>query len=152
LLQDHSGEQRVTNIELLFDLVNVFAVTHMSHHLLALWPGPGDLLFHHTDPTDPGHILYVAIYLADGKMIQAPETGENVEVVPADTRSEFARGDPGGPGAGRPGGRKYLTNMDWLLCPIDVFRSFLGIDLGRRGILLKCPTGLLSRQNTEIPA
>ena len=116
LLQDHSGEQRVTNIELLFDLVNVFAVTQMSHHLLALWPGPGDLLFHHTDPTDPGHILYVAIYLADGKMIQAPETGENVEVVPADTRSEFARGDPGGPGAGRPGGRKYLTTEMCSIC------------------------------------
>jgi hypothetical protein len=32
-----------------------------------------------------------------GKMIQAPETGENVEVVPADTGSEFAgavRADP----------------------------------------------------------
>ena len=35
LLQDHSGEQRVTNIELFFDLVYVFAVTQMSHHLLA---------------------------------------------------------------------------------------------------------------------
>ena len=32
LLQDHSGEQRVTNIELFFDLVYVFAVTQMSHH------------------------------------------------------------------------------------------------------------------------
>ncbi|MGA2827573.1 MAG: low temperature requirement protein A [Streptosporangiaceae bacterium] len=36
LLQDHSGEQRVTNIELFFDLVYVFAVTQMSHHLLAV--------------------------------------------------------------------------------------------------------------------
>ncbi len=36
LLQDHSGEQRVTNIELFFDLVYVFAVTQMSHHLVAL--------------------------------------------------------------------------------------------------------------------
>jgi hypothetical protein len=35
LLQDHSGEQRVTNIELFFDLVYVFAVTQLSHHLLA---------------------------------------------------------------------------------------------------------------------
>jgi hypothetical protein len=85
-------------------------------------------------------------------MIQAPETGENVEVVPADTGSEFARGDLGGPGAGRRGGRKYLINVDWLLCPIDAFRSFLGIDIGHRGILLKCSTGLLNRQNTEIPA
>ena len=51
---------------------------------------PGDLLFYHTDPTDPGYISHVTIYLGDGKMIQAPETGENVEVVPADTGSEFA--------------------------------------------------------------
>jgi low temperature requirement protein LtrA len=35
LLQDHSSEQRVTNIELFFDLVYVFAVTQLSHHLLA---------------------------------------------------------------------------------------------------------------------
>ena len=51
---------------------------------------PGDLLFYHTDPTDPGYISHVAIYLGNGKMVQAPETGENVEVVPADTGSEFA--------------------------------------------------------------
>ena len=51
---------------------------------------PGDLLFYHTDPTDPGYISHVAIYLGDGKMIQAPETGQNVEVVPADTGNEFA--------------------------------------------------------------
>ena len=51
---------------------------------------PGDLLFYHTDPTDPGYISHVAIYLGGGKMIQAPQTGENVEVVPADTGSEFA--------------------------------------------------------------
>jgi low temperature requirement protein LtrA len=36
LLQDHSGEQQVTNIELFFDLVYVFAVTQLSHHLLAV--------------------------------------------------------------------------------------------------------------------
>ena len=51
---------------------------------------PGDLLFYHTDPTDPGYISHVAIYLGDGKMIQAPQPGQNVEVVPADTGSEFA--------------------------------------------------------------
>jgi peptidoglycan DL-endopeptidase CwlO len=51
----------------------------------------GDLLFYHTDPTDPGYISHVAIYLGHGEMIQAPEPGENVEVVPADvTGSEFA--------------------------------------------------------------
>ncbi len=34
LLRDRSGPQRVTNIELFFDLVYVFAVTQMSHFLL----------------------------------------------------------------------------------------------------------------------
>ena len=51
---------------------------------------PGDLLFYHTDPTDPGYISHVAIYLGGGKMIQAPQPGQNVEAVPADTGSEFA--------------------------------------------------------------
>jgi low temperature requirement protein LtrA len=35
LLRDRSVNQRVTNIELFFDLVYVFAVTQLSHHLLA---------------------------------------------------------------------------------------------------------------------
>jgi peptidoglycan DL-endopeptidase CwlO len=51
---------------------------------------PGDLLFYHTDPTDPTYISHVAIYLGNGWMIQAPETGMDVEVVPADFGSEFA--------------------------------------------------------------
>ena len=34
LLRDRSAEHRVTNIELFFDLVYVFAVTQLSHHLL----------------------------------------------------------------------------------------------------------------------
>jgi low temperature requirement protein LtrA len=34
LLRDRSAAQRVTNIELFFDLVYVFAVTQLSHHLL----------------------------------------------------------------------------------------------------------------------
>ena len=33
---------------------------------------PGDLLFYHTDPTAPGYISHVAIYLGNGWMIQAP--------------------------------------------------------------------------------
>jgi low temperature requirement protein LtrA len=33
LLRDRSGDQRVTNIELFFDLVYVFAVTQLSHYL-----------------------------------------------------------------------------------------------------------------------
>jgi cell wall-associated NlpC family hydrolase len=51
---------------------------------------PGDLLFYHTDPTAPAYISHVAIYLGDGKMLQAPEPGMDVEVVPADVGSEFA--------------------------------------------------------------
>ena len=51
---------------------------------------PGDLLFYHTDPTDPGYISHVAIYLGNGWMIQAPQPGMDVEVVPARFGSQFA--------------------------------------------------------------
>jgi cell wall-associated NlpC family hydrolase len=51
---------------------------------------PGDLLFYHTDPTDPGYISHVAIYLGNGWMIQAPEPGQDVEIVPADVGPEYA--------------------------------------------------------------
>ena len=51
---------------------------------------PGDLLFYHTDPTAPTSISHVAIYLGNGWMIQAPEPGLDVEVVPADFGTEFA--------------------------------------------------------------
>jgi peptidoglycan DL-endopeptidase CwlO len=51
---------------------------------------PGDLLFYHTDPTAPGYISHVAIFLGDGKMEQAPEPGMDVEVVPVSFGSEFA--------------------------------------------------------------
>jgi peptidoglycan DL-endopeptidase CwlO len=51
---------------------------------------PGDLLFYHTDPTAPGYISHVAIYLGNGWMIHAPQPGLRVEVVPADFSSQFA--------------------------------------------------------------
>ena len=51
---------------------------------------PGDLLFYHTDPTAPDYISHVAIYLGNGLMIQAPEPGLDVEVVPVAFGSEFA--------------------------------------------------------------
>jgi peptidoglycan DL-endopeptidase CwlO len=51
---------------------------------------PGDLLFYHTDPTAPGYISHVAVYVGDGEMIQAPEPGLDVEIVPADFGSGFA--------------------------------------------------------------
>jgi peptidoglycan DL-endopeptidase CwlO len=51
---------------------------------------PGDLLFYHTDPTDPGYISHVAIYLGNGWMIQAPQPGKDVEIIPARFGSQFA--------------------------------------------------------------
>ena len=51
---------------------------------------PGDLLFYHTDPTAPGYISHVAIYLGNGWMIQAPQPGLRVEVVPVNFGSQFA--------------------------------------------------------------
>jgi cell wall-associated NlpC family hydrolase len=51
---------------------------------------PGDLLFYHTDPTAPNYISHVTIYLGQGWMIQAPQPGENVQVVPVALGSEFA--------------------------------------------------------------
>jgi peptidoglycan DL-endopeptidase CwlO len=51
---------------------------------------PGDLLFYYTDPTAPGYISHVAIYLGNGWMIQAPEPGLDVQVVPANFGSQFA--------------------------------------------------------------
>jgi peptidoglycan DL-endopeptidase CwlO len=50
----------------------------------------GDLLFYHTDPTAPQYISHVAIYLGDGLMLQAPEPGMDVEVVPAIFTGGFA--------------------------------------------------------------
>jgi peptidoglycan DL-endopeptidase CwlO len=51
---------------------------------------PGDLLFYHTDPTAPDYISHVAIYIGNGKMLQAPEPGLDVEVVKADFGAGFA--------------------------------------------------------------
>jgi len=51
---------------------------------------PGDLIFYHTDPTAPTYISHVAIYLGGGLMVQAPEPGMTVEVVPADFGPGFA--------------------------------------------------------------
>ena len=51
---------------------------------------PGDLLFYHTDPTAPTYISHVAIYLGNDLMLQAPQPGLNVEIVPADFGAGFA--------------------------------------------------------------
>ena len=46
---------------------------------------PGDLLFWSYDPSDPGFIDHVAIYLGNGQMIEAPQTGYTVHVIPLQT-------------------------------------------------------------------
>src|SRR5260370_24126461 len=55
LLRVRSGAERVTNIELFFDLVYVFAITQLSHHLLSqpTWEGAGQTL-----------LLLAAVWLA----------------------------------------------------------------------------------------
>jgi cell wall-associated NlpC family hydrolase len=51
---------------------------------------PGDLLFYHTDPTAPQYISHVAIYIGNGLMLQAPEPGMDVQIVPAVFGAGFA--------------------------------------------------------------
>jgi low temperature requirement protein LtrA len=55
LLRGHSGAERVTNIELFFDLVYVFAITQLSSHLRGnlTWEGAGQTL-----------LLLAAVWLA----------------------------------------------------------------------------------------
>ncbi|MFC4008265.1 C40 family peptidase [Nonomuraea purpurea] len=48
---------------------------------------PGDLIFWRLDPTNPDYISHVAIYWGDGKMIQAPRTGDVVKISPVHTRN-----------------------------------------------------------------
>lgn len=58
---------------------------------------PGDLLFWHNDPTDPGNIDHVAIYAGNNMMLVAPHTGDYVKYVPV-PMTNFAgvvRVDPG---------------------------------------------------------
>jgi peptidoglycan DL-endopeptidase CwlO len=43
---------------------------------------PGDLLFWTYDPTAPGFIDHVALYVGHGMMISAPHTGEVVRLRP----------------------------------------------------------------------
>jgi cell wall-associated NlpC family hydrolase len=43
---------------------------------------PGDLLFWATDPADPTTIHHVGIYLGGGLMLDAPHTGDVVQIQP----------------------------------------------------------------------
>jgi hypothetical protein len=60
------GEQRATFFELFFDLVYVFAVTQLSHHLLAeiSWAGAAETAF-----------MLVALYWARGTTPRLSEQG-----------------------------------------------------------------------------
>jgi len=40
----------------------------------------GDLIFWRTDPTAPDYISHVAIYLGEGRMLEAPRTGLDVRI------------------------------------------------------------------------
>ena len=51
---------------------------------------PGDLLFYRTERADPAYISHVAIYIGNGKMIEAPQTGQKVHVTVANTSLNFA--------------------------------------------------------------
>ncbi|MFG1697165.1 C40 family peptidase [Nonomuraea sp. NPDC049309] len=66
-------------------------VTHQQFASGSLVPfsemRPGDLIFWRLDPTNPGYISHAAIYWGDGKMIQAPRTGDVVRIVPVHTRN-----------------------------------------------------------------
>lgn len=42
----------------------------------------GDLIFWRSDPTAPGYISHVAMYLGEGQMLEAPRTGLDVHVTP----------------------------------------------------------------------
>ena len=58
---------------------------------------PGDLLFWHYDPTDPGNIDHVAIYAGNNMMLVAPHTGDYVKYVPVPMTNlaGVVRVDPG---------------------------------------------------------
>ena len=51
---------------------------------------PGDLLFYRTQRANPAYISHVAIYIGNGKMVQAPRPGEKVQVVVANPALNFA--------------------------------------------------------------
>jgi cell wall-associated NlpC family hydrolase len=45
---------------------------------------PGDLVFFAYDTSDPATIHHVGMYIGNGEMVQAPQTGENVQISPYD--------------------------------------------------------------------
>jgi cell wall-associated NlpC family hydrolase len=59
-----------------YSVAQYYATTPVSYSQLQ----PGDLIFWASDPSNPNTIFHVAIYIGNGKMIQAPHTGEYVEI------------------------------------------------------------------------
>jgi cell wall-associated NlpC family hydrolase len=43
---------------------------------------PGDLVFWGSDPSDPDTINHVAIYVGNGRVVQAPQSGDVVKDTP----------------------------------------------------------------------
>ncbi|NED56846.1 C40 family peptidase, partial [Micromonospora aurantiaca] len=41
---------------------------------------PGDLVFFAKDPSDPGTIHHVGVYIGNGRMVEAPYTGASVRI------------------------------------------------------------------------
>jgi cell wall-associated NlpC family hydrolase len=75
---------------------------HLDHYTQSQWDEgkrvssrsdllPGDLMFFATDTSQPSTIHHVSIYIGNGKMIEAPYTGEVVRVSSAN-RSDFIGG------------------------------------------------------------
>ena len=63
------------------DLPHYAAFQYQSSHPIGYADlQPGDLLFWATDPSDSDSIYHEAIYIGGQQMIQAPRTGEDVEV------------------------------------------------------------------------
>jgi cell wall-associated NlpC family hydrolase len=48
---------------------------------------PGDLLTWAHDPTAPGYISHIAMYLGNGRMIVAPRTGDVIKIAPVSFRN-----------------------------------------------------------------
>jgi cell wall-associated NlpC family hydrolase len=55
---------------------------------------PGDLLFYANDPSDPASIHHVAMAIGDGRMVEAPEPGVPVHVVPVRWNGFYAAARP----------------------------------------------------------
>ncbi|MGI5479043.1 NlpC/P60 family protein [Streptomyces lavendofoliae] len=51
---------------------------------------PGDLLLWGSDPADPGTVHHIAVYLGDGKMVEARESGTRVMVSDVRLNAQYA--------------------------------------------------------------